>query len=76
MIGGREIAAMKPGIFLVNVARGGFLDPYSLLSALRSGHVDGTGLNVFREEPVDMSHPLFSENVIATPHIAGVTYRT
>ena len=73
MISGREIAAMKPGVFLVNVARGGLLDPDALLSALRSGHVAGAGLDVFSQEPVDMSHPLFSENVIATPHIAGVT---
>ena len=73
MIGSREIAAMKPGVFLVNVARGGLLDPDALLSALRSGHVAGAGLDVFSQEPVDMSHPLFSENVIATPHIAGVT---
>lgn len=73
MIGSREIAAMKLGIFLVNVARGGLLDPDALLSALRSGHVAGAGLDVFSQEPVDMSHPLFSENVIATPHIAGVT---
>jgi len=73
MIGGRELAAMKPGVFLVNVARGGILDRDALLSALRSGHVAGAGLDVFWEEPVDMSHPLFSENVIATPHIAGMT---
>jgi phosphoglycerate dehydrogenase-like enzyme len=35
--------------------------------------VAGVGLDVYWEEPVDMNHPLFSENVIATPHIAGVT---
>jgi phosphoglycerate dehydrogenase-like enzyme len=69
----REITAMKPGVFLVNVARGGLLDPNALLSALRTGQVAGAGLDVFWEEPVDWSHPLFRENVIATPHIAGVT---
>jgi phosphoglycerate dehydrogenase-like enzyme len=73
MIGGREIAAMKKGVFIVNIARGGLLDPDSLLAAIRTGQVGGAGLDVYWEEPVDMSHPLFSENVIATPHIAGVT---
>ena len=64
---------MKKGAFIVNVARGGLLDPVSLLAALRSGQVAGAGLDVFWDEPVDMSHPVFRENVIATPHIAGVT---
>ena len=73
LIGEREISSMKPGVFLVNVARGGLLDQDTLLKALRSGHVAGAGLDVYWEEPVDMGHPLFSENVIATPHIAGVT---
>lgn len=73
MIGSREIAMMKPGVFLVNIARGGLLDENALLDALRSGHVAGAGLDVFWDEPVDMNHPLFSENIIATPHIAGVT---
>ena len=73
MIGTREIGMMKQGAFLVNVARGGLLDQEALLSALRSGHMAGAGLDVFREEPFHMDHPLFSENVIATPHIAGVT---
>ncbi|MFA5237790.1 MAG: 2-hydroxyacid dehydrogenase [Methanoregula sp.] len=73
LIGAPEIAAMKKGVFLVNVARGGLLDPDALLAGLRSGKVAGAGLDVFWDEPVDMTHPIFSENVIATPHIAGVT---
>jgi phosphoglycerate dehydrogenase-like enzyme len=73
MIGSREIAAMKKGVFVINVARGGLLDPDALLAALRTGQVSGAGLDVYWEEPVAMSHPLFAENVIATPHIAGVT---
>jgi phosphoglycerate dehydrogenase-like enzyme len=73
MISGRDIAAMKKGVFIINVARGGLLDPDALLAALRTGQVGGAGLDVYWEEPVDTSHPLFSENVIATPHIAGVT---
>lgn len=71
---GREvISRMKPGAFLINVARGGLLDQDALLAALRENRVAGAGLDVFWDEPVDPNHPLFKENVIATPHIAGVT---
>jgi len=73
LFGAPEIAAMKDGAFIVNVARGGLLDPDALLAALKSGHIAGAGLDVFWDEPVDMTHPIFRENVIATPHIAGVT---
>jgi phosphoglycerate dehydrogenase-like enzyme len=73
LIGTKEIAAMKNGAFLINVARGGVLDPDALLAALKSRHLAGAGLDVFWNEPVDRTHPIFSENVITTPHIAGVT---
>lgn len=73
MFSTEQIAALKCGVFIVNVARGGLLDPDALLAGLKSGGVAGAGLDVFWEEPVDMSHPLISENVIATPHFAGVT---
>jgi phosphoglycerate dehydrogenase-like enzyme len=73
LVGSTALAAAKPGTYLVNVARGGLLDEDALLASLKSGQVAGAGLDVFWQEPVDMSHPLFSENVIATPHIGGVT---
>ena len=69
----RVFAAMKPGAFIINVARGGFIDHDALAEALRSGHVAGAGLDVFEGEPVPPSHRLLSLNVIATPHVAGVT---
>ena len=70
----REVfSAMKPGAFVVNVARGGFIDHDALAGALRSGRIAGAGLDVLEGEPLPPDHPLFSLNVIATPHIAGVT---
>jgi phosphoglycerate dehydrogenase-like enzyme len=73
LIDAAALHAMKPGAFVINVARGGLINPDALLSALRSEHIAGAGLDVFWEEPPDPRHPLFEENVIATPHIAGVT---
>ena len=67
------LSAMKRGAFLINVARGGIVNPDDLVEALGSGRLAGAGIDVFWEEPVDPAHPLFSQNVIATPHIAGVT---
>jgi phosphoglycerate dehydrogenase-like enzyme len=66
-------AAMKKGAFFINVARGGLVDPDALLHALESGRLAGAGLDVYWEEPPDPKHPIFRHNVIATPHVAGVT---
>lgn len=68
-----EIQAMKQGAFLINVARGGLLNEGALLEALENNQLAGAGLDVFWEEPVDPLHPMFDQNVIATPHIAGAT---
>jgi phosphoglycerate dehydrogenase-like enzyme len=73
LIDGSVLAACRPGAFLVNVARGGLVDHDALEFALASGRIAGAGLDVFASEPPDLSQPLFSQNVVATPHVAGVT---
>lgn len=63
---------MKPGALLVNVARGGIVDEPALLDALASGHLGGAAIDVFAEEPLPPSSPLWTApNTIVTPHVAG-----
>lgn len=73
MIGRKELEVIKDGAFLVNVARGPLIDYDALVQALESGRLAGAGLDVFWDEPVNPTDPLFQLNVIATPHVAGVT---
>ncbi len=65
--------AIKDGAFFINVARGGLVEKEALLWALKSGKIKGAGLDVFWEEPPDPNDEIFSYNVIATPHIGGIT---
>jgi D-2-hydroxyacid dehydrogenase (NADP+) len=68
------IAAMKPGAYLINVARGGVLDENALLAALREKRLAGAALDVFRETPLPPDHPLWrEEKIIITPHIGGTS---
>jgi phosphoglycerate dehydrogenase-like enzyme len=77
MIGAAEIAMMKPGAFLINVARGAVVDYAALLASLREQRLGGAGLDVFWNEPIDPEDPLLSlPNVIATPHVANMTQET
>ena len=73
LLNARTLALTKPGVRIINCARGELIQEADLLKALETGHVAGAGLDVFETEPPrDLqlaSHP----NVIATPHIAGST---
>jgi phosphoglycerate dehydrogenase-like enzyme len=73
LIDDAAMRAFKRGSYLINVARGGLVDHDALDRALASGRLAGAGLDVFWQEPPSTSHPLFSRNVIVTPHVAGVT---
>jgi D-3-phosphoglycerate dehydrogenase len=67
-------AAMRPGTVFITAARGSVHDEAALHAALASGHIAAAGLDVWELEPPAPDHPLLSlPNVIATPHIAGVT---
>jgi phosphoglycerate dehydrogenase-like enzyme len=73
LIGQAEFACMKPSAFVINIARGPVLDYDALSTALKEGRIAGAGLDVFWYEPFDPTDPIFSYNVIATPHIGGAT---
>jgi (S)-sulfolactate dehydrogenase len=68
---------MKEGACLVNTARGGIVDELALAERLRSGRIGGAAIDVFAAEPAkDLSHFSGIENLILTPHIAGVTHES
>jgi D-3-phosphoglycerate dehydrogenase len=74
LIGARELGWLKPGAVVVNAARGGIVEEAALVDALRAGRVGAAGLDVFVDEPPPPDHPLLRfDNVVVSPHIAGVT---
>ncbi len=65
--------AMKPTAYLINIGRGKIVKLDALVEALRAGELAGAGLDVFEVEPLPADHPLWDmENVVITPHVAGV----
>jgi D-3-phosphoglycerate dehydrogenase len=69
ILNAEAIARTKPGVRIINCARGGLVDEAALAEAIRSGHVAGAGFDVFETEPATES-PLFGlENVVCTPHL-------
>jgi D-3-phosphoglycerate dehydrogenase len=74
MIGAREFALMQPHAYFITTARGFIHDEDALLAALRSKSIAGAGLDVWSKEPPPPDHPLLQfDNVLASPHTAGVT---
>jgi phosphoglycerate dehydrogenase-like enzyme len=73
IIDAAALAGMKKSAFLINVGRGPVIEHDALVAALAQGTIAGAGLDVFWDEPTDPDDPLFRYNVIATPHVAGVT---
>ncbi|MGB3288539.1 MAG: hydroxyacid dehydrogenase [Burkholderiaceae bacterium] len=74
LINDAVLAQCKPGLILVNTARGGLIDEAALLKALHTGQVAAAGLDSFASEPIAADHPfLGEENLILSPHIGGVT---
>ncbi|MCA2217263.1 phosphoglycerate dehydrogenase [Jidongwangia harbinensis] len=73
LIGERELDLVKPGVRIVNAARGGLIDEQALANALADGRVAGAGIDVFVKEPITSS-PLFAfDNVVVTPHLGAST---
>jgi phosphoglycerate dehydrogenase-like enzyme len=76
LIGDAAIAQMKPGAWVINVARGELVDERALVRALRDGRLGGAVLDTFREEPLSPSSPLYDlSNVILTPHTSWSSTR-
>jgi D-3-phosphoglycerate dehydrogenase / 2-oxoglutarate reductase len=74
VIGPVELSAMKPTAVLINTARGGVVDEAALIAALGEGRIAASGIDVFDDEPPAPDHPLFGfDQVVLTPHIAGLT---
>lgn len=73
LIGAAEIATMKDGVRLINVARGGIIDEADLAEAVASGKVGGAAIDVFTEEPPKPSALLNDPRIIITPHLGAST---
>jgi D-3-phosphoglycerate dehydrogenase len=76
MVNRKTIAMMKPGVLLVNTARGPLVREADLIAGLESGRIAGAGLDVFEEEPLPAGSPLRNfPNIILTSHVASVSVK-
>ncbi len=74
LIDARRLGLMKKTALIVNVARGPVIVDEALIDALRDGRIGGAALDVFATQPLPPDHPYFAfDNVIITPHMAGIT---
>ncbi len=74
LLNAQTLAQCKPGVIVVNTARGGLINEEALLQAIRSGQVRSAGLDSFAVEPMTAPHPFHGESRITlSPHIGGVT---
>lgn len=74
LLSAEVFAMMKPGVILINVARGAIVDDNALIAALDSGQVQAACLDVFRQEPLPVTHSFWSHPaILVTPHISAVT---
>jgi D-3-phosphoglycerate dehydrogenase/C-terminal binding protein len=84
-LGEAAFAAAKPGLIVINTARGPIIDLDALYAALRDGRIAGAGIDVLPDEPSDMDHPLFKAwrsnedwlagRLVVTPHAASTAPR-
>lgn len=71
-----NLAKLPRGAYLINVARGAHVSEPDLLAAIKSGHIAGATLDVFRNEPLPLQHPFWQEpRITITPHVAALTLR-
>ena len=73
IIGAKEIAMMKPGARVLNVARGGLIDEEALVKAIKEKKIAGAAIDVFIQEPTTQSILFEPSNIIVTPHLGAST---
>jgi D-3-phosphoglycerate dehydrogenase len=77
ILGANEIALLKPNCVILNTSRGGIIDDTALAQALRENRILGAGIDVFEEEPLNPNNVYSNlDNVILTPHSAGMAYES
>lgn len=74
LLNAKTLQQLKPGVRIINCARGGIIEEKALAAAIQSGHIKGAALDVFEEEPPPKDNPLLSlPQVIVTPHLGAAT---